>query len=243
MVRSPLFLRRCIIVPGTFDPYHKWLGIAPKDQPPTHYRLLGIDLFESDPDVIATAADQRMAHVKGFQAGQNAALSQRILNELAVAKVCLLNAEKKAEYDETLRKSQKPSLYQPLPPAPPPAPPQSPLQFRSAPQPSDDLISDLSFLRKPVEKKPTKMRTKTDWLPAMVVLALFLIAIGAVAFVLTAPGPQTRRGGESRAEEGSSACASATARDSAANETPSSSACAAAHADCAETRTKTRTES
>ena len=35
-----------------FDPYHKWLGIPPKDQPPNHYRLLGVDLFESDPDVI-----------------------------------------------------------------------------------------------------------------------------------------------------------------------------------------------
>ena len=32
-----------------FDPYHKWLGISPKDQPPHHYRLLGIDLFEVRP--------------------------------------------------------------------------------------------------------------------------------------------------------------------------------------------------
>ena len=31
-----------------FDPDHKWLGIPPKDQPPNHYRLLGLDLFESD---------------------------------------------------------------------------------------------------------------------------------------------------------------------------------------------------
>jgi hypothetical protein len=36
-----------------FDPYHKWLGILPKDQPPHHYRLLAIEPFESDPDVIA----------------------------------------------------------------------------------------------------------------------------------------------------------------------------------------------
>ncbi len=35
-----------------FDPYHVWLGIAPKDQPPNHYRLLSVDLFETDPDVI-----------------------------------------------------------------------------------------------------------------------------------------------------------------------------------------------
>ena len=35
--------------PETFDAYHEWLGIPPKDQPPNHYRLLGIELFESQP--------------------------------------------------------------------------------------------------------------------------------------------------------------------------------------------------
>src|SRR5687768_18381170 len=40
-----------------FDPYHKWLAIPPEEQPPHHYRLLGIKLFESDPDVIESAAD------------------------------------------------------------------------------------------------------------------------------------------------------------------------------------------
>ena len=34
-----------------FDPYHKWLGIPPDQQPAHHYRLLGIGLFESDADV------------------------------------------------------------------------------------------------------------------------------------------------------------------------------------------------
>lgn len=88
---------------SSFDPYHKWLGIAPKDQPPNHYRLLAIDLFESDPDVISAAADQRMAHVRSFQTGKNADLSQRVLNEIAGARVCLLHAEKKAKYDVVLR--------------------------------------------------------------------------------------------------------------------------------------------
>ncbi len=37
---------------ATFAPYHKWLGIPPADQPANHYRLLGLNLFESDPDVI-----------------------------------------------------------------------------------------------------------------------------------------------------------------------------------------------
>ena len=31
-----------------FDAYHKWLGISPREQPPSNYRLLAIDLFEDD---------------------------------------------------------------------------------------------------------------------------------------------------------------------------------------------------
>lgn len=50
----------------SFDGYHKWLGIPPKDQPPNHYRLLGIELFENDDDVIEGAADQRISHLRTF---------------------------------------------------------------------------------------------------------------------------------------------------------------------------------
>ena len=73
-----------------FDPYHKWLGIPPDEQPPHHYRLLGIQAFETDGDVIQSAADQRMAHVRTFQSGAHGDASQKILNELAAARVCLL---------------------------------------------------------------------------------------------------------------------------------------------------------
>ena len=83
----------------SFDPYHKWLGIPSSEQPPNHYRLLGVTLFETDPDVIAMAADQRMSHVRTFQAGLNGALSQKLLNELATARLCLLNTASKARYD------------------------------------------------------------------------------------------------------------------------------------------------
>ncbi len=87
----------------SFDPYHKWLGIPPEDQPPHHYRLLGVEPFESDADVIMIAADGRMAQLKHFQAGQYSDLSQKMLNEIATAKVCLLNPEKREKYDDTLR--------------------------------------------------------------------------------------------------------------------------------------------
>lgn len=101
----------------TFDPYYKWLAIPPKDQPPNHYRLLGVELFEHDLDVIESAADQRMAHVRSFQSGQNSALSQKILNELAAARVCLLNPQRKEKYDAELRATRDDQPPKPSPDA------------------------------------------------------------------------------------------------------------------------------
>lgn len=87
-----------------FDAYHKWLGIPPEEQPPNHYRLLGIRLFETDPDVVESASDQRMAHLRSFQAGRNGVLSQKLLNEVAAAKSCLLQPGERAEYDAELKR-------------------------------------------------------------------------------------------------------------------------------------------
>ena len=86
-----------------FDPYHVWLGIRSEEQPANHYRLLGIQPFEDSPEAIENAADQRMAHLRSVQTGKHSALSQKVLNEVAAAKVCLLTPEKKAAYDAKLR--------------------------------------------------------------------------------------------------------------------------------------------
>ena len=99
-----------------FDPYHVWLGIPAQEQPAHHYRLLGIALFEGQADVIATAADRQMGHLRTFQSAQHSPLSQRLLNEVATAKICLLNSAKKAAYDEQLRRRLQP---RPPPDAPP----------------------------------------------------------------------------------------------------------------------------
>jgi hypothetical protein len=85
-----------------FDPYHKWLGIPPAEQPPNHYRLLGISLFESDPDVIDAAANRQMGYVQGFANSDYATDSQKLLNELAAARICLLDGERRATYDAGL---------------------------------------------------------------------------------------------------------------------------------------------
>jgi hypothetical protein len=91
-------------MPEAFDPSRKWLGIPAAEQPPHHYRLLAIAPFEQDADVIETAADLRMSHLRTYQTGPHSALSQKLLNEVTAAKLCLLDTQKKTEYDATLRR-------------------------------------------------------------------------------------------------------------------------------------------
>jgi hypothetical protein len=138
-----------------FDPYHKWLGISSKDQPPNHYRLLGIDLFEADPDVIDTAANKQMAFVQGCATGPHLALSQKLLNEIAAARLSLLNKAKKAAYDAKLKAKMVPPAaaagvelavvadVELVPLAPPPAPAKAAPMPRAAPA-NQPVLADLA---------------------------------------------------------------------------------------------------
>ena len=92
-----------------FNPYHKWLGIPPDQQPASHYRLLGIEEFEFDADVIDAAAEQRTVFLRTFQTGPNAELAERLLNEISAARVCLLDGKSKARYDQRLKEKQQPN--------------------------------------------------------------------------------------------------------------------------------------
>jgi len=126
-----------------FDPYYKWLGIPPKDQPPHHYRLLGIEVLEPDRDVIDAAANRLMGYLKELAAGDDAAHSQKLLNEISRARLCLLNKDKKAAYDRELKAklqaeeekavAQPPETAQPAPPPPPAFPPVAELPVIAAP--------------------------------------------------------------------------------------------------------------
>ncbi|QGJ69243.1 Hypothetical protein PBC10988_9130 [Planctomycetales bacterium 10988] len=90
-----------------FDPYHRWLGISKAQQPPHHYRLLGLELFESDREVIRDAAERQTTHIRKYRLGPYAEDSQRLLNEISKAKACLSNENRKANYDNDLRKELK----------------------------------------------------------------------------------------------------------------------------------------
>ncbi|MBC8353076.1 MAG: hypothetical protein H8E66_13860 [Planctomycetes bacterium] len=83
-----------------FNPYHRWLGIPPKYQPLDHYRLLGVELFESDLEVIRDASERQISHVRRYANGEHAGTANHLLNELATARACLLNSASKLDYDQ-----------------------------------------------------------------------------------------------------------------------------------------------
>ena len=156
-----------------FDPYYEWLGIPAGEQPPNHYRLLGIAPFENNPTVIENAADRLMAQLRTFQAGKHSQDSQRLLNEVAAARICLLSSEKKAAYGARLRKEleerEKASLREavpappPLPthhPALPPAPPAAPHPEATGASDIDpglaDLFAEIGKKDAPVAQRPAK---------------------------------------------------------------------------------------
>jgi ankyrin repeat protein len=86
-----------------FDPYHKWLGVPPREQPPNYYRLLGLQPFESDPEVIEAAASRLISFCESQATGAHAAEARRLVVQLASARLCLLEPEQRAAYDAKLR--------------------------------------------------------------------------------------------------------------------------------------------
>lgn len=85
-----------------FDFFHKWLGIPPEEQPPDHYRLLGLRVFEDDADVIDAAADKHLAFLHNLANGEHGEDAEYLSNKISAARVLLLNRKRKAQYDEGL---------------------------------------------------------------------------------------------------------------------------------------------
>lgn len=85
-----------------FDPYEEWLEIPPEEQPPSYYRLLGVEEFEEDLAVIDAASKKRTAYLHPMGSGPERASVHRLLGEVAKARRTLLSEEKKRNYDEQL---------------------------------------------------------------------------------------------------------------------------------------------
>ena len=170
-----------------FDPYYIWLGIPPEEQPANHYRLLGLTLFEENSEVIEAAANRQMAYLQELTAGDaHIDEAQKILGELARARVCLLSSEKKEAYDKTMRASRDSLNRGPETQYPKSAASSAPLmppQIRK-PTPNRSATGTDSPTAEPPQRSgtPADSRTKTKkrksvlWvaLPTVVILATII---------------------------------------------------------------------
>jgi formylglycine-generating enzyme len=158
-----------------FDPYHKWLGIPETERPISKYRLLALVDFEIDRGVISTAAERQTVFLRTLQAGEHAVLVAELLNEVSQARVTLLNAEQKAEYDEGLREQQTPE------PEPEPTPPPIPVVQTPTPAPTPVLVRGTVTQEFPVSvvqpaKRPRRRQPKKIWKrPAFI--GVFLVGV------------------------------------------------------------------
>jgi hypothetical protein len=176
-----------------FDAYHQWLGIKAADQPPHHYRLLGIELFEEDPEVIENAADRQMMALRTYQSGQHSQQSQRILNEIAAARICLLNVEKKLEYDAELRVKLGPQsasrvrVAQSISPAPAPQPVAAPAAVM--PVGDSSAQSQFSFASSGNAARARRSRRQSPVLA--IAIAVGLISVVAIVVAMSSPDQST----------------------------------------------------
>jgi TolA-binding protein len=98
----------------SFDPYQTWLGIPPEEQPPDHYRLLGIARFERDRVLIEAAALQRIANLEAVRTGEHVGARLKLILEIRAARSCLLNENRRRVYDQSLeRAAEKTAVTQP----------------------------------------------------------------------------------------------------------------------------------
>jgi hypothetical protein len=165
-----------------FDPYLAWLGIAATVRPPSHYQLLGVAEFESDAAKIAAAADRRMAEIRSYQTGPRGRYTQKLLNELSLARRCLLDPKTKSAYDQGLaQRRATPATYEPM--APPLAePPTAPPPARLA-----AVFAAVFSPRAEATDSAEPDANARWWLPFGVLFALIIVGVGGTAFYLWPP--------------------------------------------------------
>ena len=88
------------------DPYLLWLGIRDPQRPPNHYQLLGIDVYERNPDTISSAAQRRLARVNSLGKEEYPELAARLTGEIQTAASCLLLESTREQYESEFQASQ-----------------------------------------------------------------------------------------------------------------------------------------
>jgi hypothetical protein len=192
---------------GSFDPYRLWLGIRDAQRPPNHYRLLGVEMFEDDPEVIANAADRQMSHVRTFASGPHAAETQQVLNQLSQARVCLLDPRRKAAYDQELQAQFATAAAYSSPPPVPPSPSSSGIRVTPPPPPPPSGSGPLPTQAAPNRALPPRSGTSQQAPPVIeaevagpsifenplvivgVIGVVLLIGVGLAMLMLPSGGP------------------------------------------------------
>lgn len=94
-----------------FNPYAEWFGLNPSSKP-TYYELLGVPNFETEPPVIAEAAELRLQLLQAHRGGPHADTADRLSREVTGVMNVLLSPDKRRQYDDQLRQ-QQPALHAP----------------------------------------------------------------------------------------------------------------------------------
>jgi len=173
-------------MPDNFDPYQQWLGIAPHEQPADYYRLLGLAQFENNQGAIEKAADQRASHIQMFASGGTERTAKTILNELAAARLCLLDPQAKQQYDgalKTLIATSGGGSHRPPPPV-------SPAPQGGVPADGSQVDASLSASSPDAmdEEGPLPIYLQT-WFPLSLVGVVLLLAIVLGVVWYTRSGP------------------------------------------------------
>lgn len=80
-----------------------WFEAAASPRPRNHYQLLGLELFESQPEVIDAAATRLTGFLQGLADDAGREQAEPLLRDVAAAQLCLQNPDQKAAYDAQLR--------------------------------------------------------------------------------------------------------------------------------------------
>ncbi|MEZ6088381.1 MAG: hypothetical protein R3C05_10215 [Pirellulaceae bacterium] len=92
-----------------FDPYHTWLGIPPEHRPADFYRLLGLERFESDAEVIDIAANRQCVFLKQVANDATRSAALQLIAEVTEARRVLIDPRLRRQYDIELKANASPS--------------------------------------------------------------------------------------------------------------------------------------
>jgi len=144
---------------------HEWLAIPLEEQPADYYRLIGVNCFEADMNIVIGAAEQRLRFLSQFDAPEQIAVASEIRELIEAARNHLLSPSAKQSYDNQLRGEPQPEAQEDAAPAAfPSVVPVTQIEGRDASQPQS-LAVPASEATAPLASKAAAASTSAaSWL-------------------------------------------------------------------------------